>query len=456
VLIFPATGSAESHVAGHAPVAVAAVAVGDPADAPARDFATPRPPRKFVDGPFKYHEEIELTIDGLTNLGCGVGRLDSWVVFVPFALPGERVRARIFRNHRRHSEADLVAVLVPSPSRVPARCPVFGTCSGCQYQTLAYDAQLEWKQKQVTDLLGRLAGLPGTPVAPTLPSPRQYHYRAKLTPHTYRPKPDAPRHIGFLQSGTRTRIIDVESCPIATEELNGKLSAVRGEVLTDATRFAKGGTLLLRHSGPHEVTSDPNEVCETEVGGLRFQYRARDFFQTNPFVLDAFVAYVRGQAVGSGATHLVDAYCGCGLFALCCADAFEVVAGVEVTPSSVEWAVRNADLNAISNASFLLGDSATIFATVATFPAADTVVVIDPPRKGCSPDFLRQLIDFGPRGVVYVSCDPATQMRDVVALRLGGYEVAAVQPVDLFPQTRHLESVVTLRRRSPIPADPAP
>jgi len=152
---------------------------------------------------------------------------------------------------------------------------------------------------------------------------------------------------------------------------------------------------------------------------------------------------VRDQARSTGARFLVDAYCGSGLFALAAARAFERVAGVEVSESSVAFARENAAANAITNAAFSAGDAASIFSGL-DFPPEDTAVVIDPPRKGCDPEFLRQLFAFLPRSVVYVSCDPATQMRDLKEFLAAGYAVTAVQPFDLFPQTRHLECVITL------------
>ncbi len=181
------------------------------------------------------------------------------------------------------------------------------------------------------------------------------------------------------------------------------------------------------------------------MGDLKLRFLARDFFQNNPFILPAFTGYVREQAAASGARYLVDAYCGSGLFALSSASAFERVAGVEISATSVDFARANAAANGISNVSFKAGDASAIFAGL-DFPPGDTVVVIDPPRKGCDESFLVQLFAYQPRAVVYVSCDPATQMRDLKLFLQSGYQPTAVQPFDLFPQTRHLECVTTLKR----------
>lgn len=475
--------------------------------------------KKFNDHPFPYRTEIELEITTLTNLGLGLGRValpqsdqrsaisdqpdeeadnqtetadasrhssasrsdGGWVVMVPFTLPGERVRARVYRNHKNFSEADLLEVLTPSPHRVAPPCPLFGRCGGCQYQHLAYAEQLAWKRRQVEELLRHMAGIE-FPVAPTIPSPREFGYRSKITPHfqvrgvrnaergtpspasatdasspPLHPQPStstgggtAAAPIGFLKQGTRFELIDVPQCPIATPEINAALPAVRARTRARlaAGDYKRDATLLLRHAQEGVIT-DYDAVIHETVGNLRLHFLARDFFQNNPFILPAFTGYVRAQAAATGARFLVDAYCGSGLFALSCAPAFERVAGVEVSETSVKFARENAAANGIANAVFSAGDAATIFAGLdRAFVPADTVVVIDPPRKGCDESFLAQLFAFGPRGVVYVSCDPATQMRDLRHFLTAGYELTAVQPFDLFPQTRHLECVISLRRAS--------
>jgi len=419
--------------------------------------------KKFQDVPFAYHQEIELEITTLTNLGSGLGRVvlpgeteAKWVVMVPFTLPGERVRVRVFRNQKNFSEADLVEVLTPSPHRVAAPCPLFARCGGCQYQHLAYAEQLLWKQRQVAELLRHMAGIE-FPVSPVTSSPKEYGYRSKITPHFNPPRdPATPPPIGFLRQGTRFDIVDVPRCLIATDAINAKLPEVRARVHARAAagEYERSSTLLLREASG-QVTTDYDAIITETVGDLKLRFLARDFFQNNPFILPAFTGYVRAQAAASGARYLVDAYCGSGLFALTAAPAFERVAGIELSESSIRFARENAAANGIANATFQAGDAAQIFAglpalatptTPDVFAAADTAVIIDPPRKGCDEAFLAQLFAYGPRAVVYVSCDPATQMRDLKSFLAAGYILTAAQPFDLFPQTRHLECVLTLRR----------
>ena len=401
----------------------------------------PRPPKKFVPTPFEYHQEIEITIDALTNLGSGVGRIDGWVVFVPFSLPGETVRARVFRNDKNCSHADLVEVLVPSPDRIEAKCPLFGECGGCQYQHLSYDKQLAWKTRQVGELMKHMAAIT-FPVNDCLSSAQTWNYRSKITPHFEKAKDGDLGPIGFLAFGRRSTLIDVPQCPIAMDTINRELPAIREGLRARANTFKRGATVLLRAT-EDRVETDFKAVATEHVGELKFQFLAGDFFQNNPFILPAFTGYVAQQAAAGGAKFLVDAYCGSGLFSLTLAKSFEQVAGVEVSETSCEWARKNAAANQITNAKFLTASAEAIFDQI-SFPAAETAVVIDPPRKGCTPEFIEQLIKFGPARVVYVSCDPATQVRDLKQLSEGGYLLADVQPFDLFPHTRHLECVMTL------------
>ena len=399
-----------------------------------------RPPKKFVPVPFEYHQEIELDIDSLTNLGAGVGRVGGWVVFVPFALPGEKVRARVHRNDKNCSHADLVEVLVPSPDRVEPRCPLFGECGGCQYQHLAYQKQLEWKTRQVGELMKHMAGIE-FPVNPCLGTDQIWHYRSKITPHFERPRDGVVGEIGFL-AAARRRIVDVPQCDIAMEEINRALPDIRAAIRAKGHSFKRGSTILMRAT-EGRVETDFKATVSERVGELTFRFLAGDFFQNNPFILPAFTGYVAKQA--AGARFLVDAYCGSGLFALTLAGNFEQVAGVEVSETSCEWARRNAESNGIANAAFLTASAEEIFAQI-TFPPEETAVVIDPPRRGCTPEFIQQLIVFKPARLVYVSCDPATQVRDLRLLNQGGYQLRDVQPFDLFPHTRHLECVMTLER----------
>ncbi len=397
-------------------------------------------PKNFVPTPFEYHQIVELEIDDLTNLGSGVGRIDGWVVMVPYALGGERVKARIYRNHKNYSEADLVEVVRPSPDRVEPQCSLFGVCGGCQYQHLSYAGQLEWKRKQVADLMKRIGGI-DFEVSPTHPSPKQYGYRSKLTPHYERPR-NGNMPVGFIMQGRRNTLVDVEQCPIASQAINKALPDARARIKNSNPR--RGGTLLLRDC-MEGVCQDNNAIQTERVGDIAYQFCAGEFFQNNPFILPELIDYAISEAQGT--KYLVDAYCGVGVFALASAKKFEKVAGVEISSKAIVCANANAKINNIDNCEFLIGKAETIFADVSKkFEGENTSMIIDPPRAGCDTKFLEQLIDFSPKKLVYVSCGPDTQARDLAFLTTHGYKLLKLQPFDLFPQTRHIENVATLEK----------
>ena len=401
-----------------------------------------REPKGFVPTPYPYHHELELEISDITNLGVGIGRDDGRVVQVPYCSPGEKVRARIFRNHANYSQADLVEVTKPSPDRIDPQCNLYGTCGGCQYQGVRYGAQLRWKREQVENSLVRLGGL-SVPVDPVIPSPQPFGYRSKLTPHFQGGRQGKELTIGFLRQGSRKALVDVAQCPIATDAINQALPAAREE-LQKAPKKKRGGTLLLREVIEGVVT-DPKQLVSERVGELIFHFKAGEFFQNNPYILPQLVEHVVAQAKAEESDLLVDAYCGGGLFGLSAAAQFKKVIGIEISREGFEGARTNARINRIENAEFFLGDAGSIFEEIKGFTGS-AALVIDPPRRGCDPDFLRQAIEFSPQRIVYVSCEPATQARDARIFVEAGYQPVLAQPFDLFPQTRHVENVLTLVR----------
>jgi tRNA/tmRNA/rRNA uracil-C5-methylase (TrmA/RlmC/RlmD family) len=339
---------------------------------------------------------------------------------------------------------------LPTPSApVTPPCPLFGACGGCQLQHVPYDEQLAWKTSEVRRLFADIF-VEATPDAAVevdacVGSPRTYGYRSKLTPHFQRPRGQVPP-IGFLGTSLPRRTIDVPRCPIATDAINERLTLLRADVIAHIGEYKLGASLLLREAASG-VTTDFRAIVTEQVGDLMLDFSAADFFQNNPFLLPALAAHVAAEARAGGARFLVDAYCGSGLLALASAPGFEQVVGVEVSPSSVRWARENALRNGRANCTFTASDATAIFAPAhLPFRGADAAVIVDPPRKGCSPAFLAQLIAFAPRTIVYVSCNPETQVRDLVALRAAGYRVARLRPFDMFPQTRHLECVATLTK----------
>jgi 23S rRNA (uracil1939-C5)-methyltransferase/tRNA (uracil-5-)-methyltransferase len=405
-------------------------------------MSEPAKPNKFREGPFSYHQEVEVEIATLTNLGDGLGRVDGWVVFVAGALPGEKVVVKIWHNAANYSRGDLVRVLVPSPHRVQPRCELFGECGGCQYQNMAYPEQLEWKRKQVAEVYERIGGLKIT-IEACHPSPKQYGYRSKITPHFLAPKrADFP--IGFLATGTSRRIVDVTKCPIATDAINAAYARARKDIRSRPGQFERGATLLFREC-EEGVVSDSRQTVTEKVGKIKLKFLAGEFFQNNPSVLEHFVGHAITLAKSSGAKHLVDTYCGSGLFAISGARDFESVNGIEVSAEAARKAAENATLNGLTNCRFIAGSAESIFKNIA-IRGPEAAVIVDPPRRGCDESFLAQLNQFNPRRIIYISCAPDTQARDLKFLTQLGWKVISAKPFDLFPQTRHIECIAALEK----------
>ena len=409
----------------------------------------------------------------MTNLGVGVARYpisdrmnsdlaptqdeknssrQSWVVMVPKTLPGEEVVCRIYRNFKGYSDADLVEIVKESDDRVEPKCAYFEKCGGCQYQMMSIDAQRDWKQKQVVGLLKHLANVENPEVLPTIGTKEEYGYRSKITPHYNVPKFGIEDlRIGFQQRGTRV-IEDIPACIIATPAINERYAERREEIRNNMILNGmpkKGATLLFREGvkdGEVHVETNFREIMEEQVLGVTFKYRASEFFQNNAFALPALVEHVMELIKGDGCENLIDAYCGSGLFSLVGASHFQATYGVEISELAVKAAQANAELNGITNAQFYSGAAEAIFENVSHLDRDKTCILLDPPRKGCDSVFLDQLFAFGPKKVVYISCDPATQARDTKEIIDAGYVIRSVQPFDLFPQTRHIENVIYFTR----------
>ena len=404
-------------------------------------------PKNFISTPFEYHEEVELKIDHLANLGMGVGRVNGWVVMVPFVIPGELVKVRIYRNHSQYSEGDLLEILESSKYRVSPKCSLFESCGGCQYQHIDYGEQLKIKTQQVKELLEKNGGIQ-FPVSLAKSSKQVFGYRSKITPHYNRPNKNGDQPIGFLKYGRRHNIVDVKQCVIATDAINESLPEMREKAVLEGgkKRRQRGGTLLLRDT-LEGVVNNPKAIVSEKVGELTFQFKAGEFFQNNPYILPDLVEFVKFHASGNGIKHLVDTYCGVGLFALSLSQVFELVVGVEISEAAIQLAKVNAQIHDINNVRFQIGKAEAIFQHI-KFSGENTSVIIDPPRKGCDLAFIEQLLDFNPQKIIYVSCDPATQARDLNYFVENAYKLTEVQPFDLFPHTRHIESVAILERIS--------
>ena len=371
-------------------------------------------------------DQLSLTIHDIAFGGEGVGRQDDFVVFVPFVLVGETVAVAITEVHKSFARAKLLRVLTPAPERVTPECRYFGACGGCQYQHMDYAAQLRMKQKQIADLFERVGKIPPAVVAPVIGCPQPYGYRNRIMIRSQWNGPAKKLELGFIRTDNKF-VESIEECKIAEPALNEQIQHVR------AHPPPRGGIKVVLRVQPEnwEVPRD-------------------SFFQNNFFLLPKLVATVREFLQASGARHLVDLYCGVGFFGIEAAAAVESFVGVEYDQLAIAAARQNAASRKINNGEFVAGKVEDILPELLKkFSAEKTAVILDPPRKGCWPATLELLRATRPAQVIYVSCHPATMARDLNILRAEGvFDLARVQPLDMFPQTQHVECVADLRRQS--------
>ncbi len=382
--------------------------------------------------PFEIGETLTLKIDDIAFGGDGVGRIDDFVIFVPFVVEGEEVEVEIIERKKSFARAKPLRVLTPSPDRVKPECPHFGLCGGCQYQHIAYPRQLEIKRRQIVELFRRIGGLSEADIAPVVPCPSPYGYRNRIMLRSQWNKRLQKLHIGFLQYD-RPWAVDLEECKIAEPGINDQIAGVR------RNPPPRGGLKVTLRLLP-EGWSVPGD----------------SFFQNNFHALPALVQAVEDRLKDSGARHLVDAYCGVGFFAIELSETVESFAGVEYDVRAVKAARENAAQHNATNGDFIQGKTEELLQSLVNrFDPSQTAVVIDPPRKGCQPGTIQMLRDARPSQVIYVSCHPATLARDLNALCADGiYRLARVTPVDMFPQTQHVECVADLRLIPDAPAVP--
>lgn len=355
--------------------------------------------------------------------GDGVARQDDFVLFVPFVLAGELVEVEVTEVKRNYARGRLLQVLEPSTHRVPAPCPYFGACGGCQYQHVDYATQLELKHKQITDIFVRIGKFPAAVIAPVVPCPQPYGYRNRIMIRSQWDKFKQGLNIGFLRHDNAL-VVDILECKISEPAINQQLAHVR------AHPPPKGGLKVVLRIAPEGWEVPPDS-----------------FFQNNFFLLPKLVEIVRSLVASSQTRLLVDAYCGVGFFALELADVVERFVGIELDKHAIKAARANAIARQRSNGEFIAGTTEEqLPRLLERSPAEGTSVLLDPPRTGCAPNVLELLRRTRPSQVIYVSCHPATLARDLNILASSGvFELKQVIPLDMFPQTQHVECVAELR-----------
>ena len=391
-------------------------------------------------------QRLELDITDIAFGGDGIGRVEGFVVFVPFVLGGERVEVEIVDVKKRYATADLVRVITPAPQRVEPRCQYYQQCAGCQYQHVDYRHQLELKRKQIIDIFQRIGGIKEPPIEPVVASPHEYAYRNKLVVHG----PGAP---GFWTMRGRS-VIPIARCEIAREEINAKLATIteadkhttiRGNSAGQVWSFSDSGTGVSPVTLGNGQAGRLSHYIEETVLGKTLRVPLGSFFQVNREVIELALKHTRQAFAASGCKILVDAYCGIGLFALLLGDLAGHVYGIEEDARAITVANENAAHLGLSRYDFYPGKTERLlFYTLRQCKLEETCLILDPPRSGCGRPVLKTLREQKPRKLIYVSCAPPMLARDIKELLKAGYRLERVTPFDMFPQTAHCEAVAEL------------
>jgi 23S rRNA (uracil1939-C5)-methyltransferase len=428
--------------------------------------------------------ELDLEVTSLAQGGRGVARSNGFVVFVSGALPGDLVRARLTKSKRSYAEATVVERLRPSSERRPDSCVHDGEpCPGAPWQGLPYERQLEEKSGHVAEALERIGGLERFELEPIEPAPTEWRYRNKLE-YSFGETEDE-LVLGFHRRGSWEEVLGAEDCLLASKENNAARNAVRdwarseglpaydprthegvlrNLVVRDSRLEAEPQTRLV--TSPAAFTRPPvdlhtviegtgsgtegptgvlgRERIAEELCGLRFEISPFAFLQTNSAMAERLYDRVAAAAGLTGSERVFDLFCGIGTIALRLARDAGEVWGVESVPEAVADAERNAEINGIENAAFAADDARLGIRPLIERAGKPDVVVVDPPRAGLSKKVVRRLIECEARRVVYVSCNPTTLAPNAAQLTEAGYRLRRVQPLDLFPQTPHVECVALL------------
>ena len=400
--------------------------------------------------------EFEVRPSAFTYGGEALGRLpDGRAVFVPFAIPGERVLARVVEEKRGYVRAELVNILEPSPDRVIPRCIHFRVCGGCHYQHLPYRLQLDVKAAILRDQLERIGGIPAPPVEPTVPSPTEYNYRNNVQFHL---TPDGK--LGYQAAGSHA-VIAIQECHLPEPPLNETWPLLDFEsnpgLERVGLRLGAGEDILLSLEGADPVPPEMSielpisavylnpggtevlagdESLTMEVLGRPFRVSAGSFFQVNTALAEAMVNELLRSLPLSPATVLLDVYCGVGLFSAFMAPRVGRLIGVEISAAACDDFAAN--LDEFENVELYQGAAEEILPGLGARPDA---VILDPPRAGVERRALDAVVGLAPASLAYISCDPSTLARDAKRLVTAGYRLTRSIPFDLFPQTFHIESV---------------
>ena len=456
------------------------------------------------DVPVKKNEQYEIEIIDIGSNGEGIGKIDNFTVFVENAVVGDILDILILKVKKSFAYGKILDIKKKSIFRTEPVCPYAFRCGGCQLQHISYENQLQYKEKKVRDCLERIGGLEDVPVSPIIGMKEPYYYRNKAQfPVGER---NGKNSIGFFAKRSHA-IIDIETCylqqqyndkviktirdfltnykvPIYDEQTHtgivrhvltriafvtkeimvcivicGKQLPYLNELVEELKKIKGIASIVINENsertnvilGNRTKTVWGKDTITDFIGNIKFEISLLSFFQVNPVQTKILYEKALEFAQLTNKETVIDIYCGIGTISLFLAQKAKWVYGIEIVPEAIQDAKKNAQINNIENTTFLVGEAEEIIPQLYEKEVQADVVVVDPPRKGCEEKVLETIIKMKPQRVVYVSCDPATLARDLKILTQNGFEVRAVQPVDQFPMTIHVETVVLLSLKSGTP-----
>jgi tRNA/tmRNA/rRNA uracil-C5-methylase (TrmA/RlmC/RlmD family) len=388
---------------------------------------------------------LETTIEAIAFGGDGVGRVDGLVVFVPYTAEGDRVRIRITSVKKNYLRGEIVDIIASSSFRIAPKCRYFMNCGGCQYQHITYNRQLQMKKNQVADAYQRIGFLKSIPIEDCIASPTAYNYRGKAQFHgTYE---NGRPVLGFMKPGSN-QTMDIERCEILDESINRSYADFREHCRKDFSRLI-GKDLVFWSGYDYSEPTDLDEALSLifrQVKNRTFQVPYYGFFQANMILIHKLVDAVIACSDLKGDDTVLDCFCGSGLFSLFAAGHCRWVYGVEIDSNAVACATRNAEAFGYANTTFFTAGAEEIIQKLREEDTKPDLVILDPPRTGCDPEVISAIIELAPDRITYISCDPVTQARDISRIVENGYRLNQVQPIDMFPQTKHIEVIASLSR----------
>ncbi|MDQ3322354.1 MAG: class I SAM-dependent RNA methyltransferase [Acidobacteriota bacterium] len=387
---------------------------------------------------------LEVRIEKIVPNGFGLAFAEDSTVFVALAAKGDKLRVKINRRKGKTAFAEIVEIVKPSPDRTEPRCPYFGTCGGCNFQQLKYEAQLEAKVEIIRDCLSRIGKINYEREIPVIGSPRFYEYRSRAQWHV----DVRGKKVGYFK-GNSHDVIDVEVCPILVPEMQSLLTELRETIVWESF---SGRVVEIEAAASGEDVSiysseivEPTDEISFKANGNRYFYDADTFFQGNQFLIEPLIKTATNGAAGETA---LDLYCGVGLFTLPLAKNFTKVLGVEGYKKALDFAAKAIENARIENVGFF-GENVGEWLTenLSTLGAVN-FVLLDPPRSGTEKETIEGLLELKPDEISYVSCDPAILARDLRLLTETAYRIESITAIDLFPQTHHIETIVRLKLKS--------